>query len=146
MIFECSNRPRWVWWLLLVEFCEIHNITTCKMSSIVIKKCRNLAKFAGQNFERKNITAKSQEFAHYNILGLTKWVAFLKEKYYNRKTQLSNTRWNAEIPCFTILKSRTKLMKYLYLLYCPMWYDVKWNFGRKKKSYLYFSKEFSTTM
>ena len=38
----------------------------------VIKKCRNLAKFAGQNFERKNITAKSREFAHYNILGFTK--------------------------------------------------------------------------
>ena len=116
------------------------------MSSIVIKKCRNLAKFAGQNFERKNITAKSREFAHYNILGLKFPERNLKEKYYNRKTQLSTTRWNAEIPCFTILKSRTKLMKYLYLLYCPMWYNVKLNFGRKKNSYLYFSKEFSTTM
>ena len=68
----------------------------------------------------------------------------LNPKKYNPAIRLSNTWWEAEIRCCSIFKSRINFMKYIYFLYWPYWYNVKWNFGRKKYSYLYFSKEFST--
>ena len=87
---------------------------------------------------------KTSSFSTCIVLDFRFPRVFLNPKKYNPAIRLSNTWWEAEIRCCSIFKSRINFMKYIYFLYWPYWYNVKWNFGRKKYSYLYFSKEFST--
>ena len=87
---------------------------------------------------------KTSSFSTCIVLDFRFPRVFLNPKKYNPAIRLSNTWWEAEVRCCSIFKSRINFMKYIYFLYWPYWYNVKWNFGRKKYSYLYFSKEFST--
>ena len=87
---------------------------------------------------------KNFEFFELYSFGFPVFPGIFKSKIIQSGDTPSTTWWEAQVRCCSIFKSRINFMKYIYFLYWPYWYNVKWNFGRKKYSYLYFSKEFST--
>ena len=74
---------------------------------------------------------KTSSFSTCIVLDFRFSRVFLNPKKYNPAIRLSNTWWEAEIRCCSIFKSRINFMKYIYFLYWPYWYNVKWSFGRK---------------
>ena len=109
------------------------------MQNVPTSMCSNVKKVRKSKKIQKNF-----EFFELYCFGFPVFPGIFKSKIILSGDTPSNTWWKAEVRCCSIFKSRINFMKYIYFLYWPYWYNVKWNFGRKKYSYLYFSKEFST--